>query len=46
MGNFQPMNVNFGLFPPLKEKIRDKKLKNTRIANRALEHIEELKKRL
>ena len=25
--HFQPININFGLFPPLKEKIRDKKLR-------------------
>jgi len=33
---FQPMNVNFGLLPPLTEKIRDKKQKNAQIAVRAL----------
>ena len=26
--SFQPMNINFGLLPPLKEKIKDKRLKN------------------
>ncbi|MBR0324807.1 MAG: FADH(2)-oxidizing methylenetetrahydrofolate--tRNA-(uracil(54)-C(5))-methyltransferase TrmFO, partial [Selenomonadales bacterium] len=35
--NFQPMNVNFGLLPPLGQKIRDKKVKNKMIADRALE---------
>lgn len=34
--NFQPMNINFGLLPPLGQKIRDKKLKNKTIADRAL----------
>ncbi|HZG77946.1 MAG TPA: FADH(2)-oxidizing methylenetetrahydrofolate--tRNA-(uracil(54)-C(5))-methyltransferase TrmFO [Paenibacillus sp.] len=38
--HFQPMNANFGLFPPLGEKIRSKKDKNERIANRALERIQ------
>ncbi|WP_375295262.1 FADH(2)-oxidizing methylenetetrahydrofolate--tRNA-(uracil(54)-C(5))-methyltransferase TrmFO [Paenibacillus sp.] len=38
--HFQPMNANFGLFPPLGEKIRNKKEKNERIANRALERIQ------
>lgn len=33
---FQPMNINFGLLPPLGEKIRDKKAKNAMIAERAL----------
>jgi methylenetetrahydrofolate--tRNA-(uracil-5-)-methyltransferase len=37
--HFQPMNANFGLFPPLQQPFRDKKKKNEAIANRALEHI-------
>lgn len=40
--HFQPMNANFGVMPPLEEKIRDKKLKYEKIAKRALEKIEEL----
>lgn len=39
--NFQPMNINFGLMPPLGHKIRDKKLKNRTIADRALAALEE-----
>ncbi|WP_255430385.1 methylenetetrahydrofolate--tRNA-(uracil(54)-C(5))-methyltransferase (FADH(2)-oxidizing) TrmFO [Sporomusa sp. GT1] len=39
--NFQPMNINFGLIPPLGHKIRDKKLKNRAIADRALAALEE-----
>lgn len=38
--HFQPMNANFGLFPPLPEKIRNKKLKYEKLAERALEAIE------
>ncbi|MFC4768775.1 FADH(2)-oxidizing methylenetetrahydrofolate--tRNA-(uracil(54)-C(5))-methyltransferase TrmFO [Effusibacillus consociatus] len=34
--NFQPMNATFGLLPPLQEKIRDKRVKNEKIAERAL----------
>lgn len=34
--NFQPMNINFGLIPPLGQKIRDKKQKNSLIAERSL----------
>lgn len=34
--SFQPMNINFGLLPPLGKKIRDKKEKNRLIAERAL----------
>jgi methylenetetrahydrofolate--tRNA-(uracil-5-)-methyltransferase len=34
--HFQPMNVTFGLLPPPEENIRDKKEKNRRLAQRAL----------
>ena len=37
--NFQPMNVNFGLMESLKMRIKDKKLKNQTIANRALQEL-------
>lgn len=37
--NFQPMNVNFGLLPPLKERIRDKKIKNRTLSERALSSL-------
>ncbi|MBZ4653154.1 MAG: Methylenetetrahydrofolate--tRNA-(uracil-5-)-methyltransferase trmFO [Peptococcaceae bacterium] len=40
---FQPMNITFGLIPPWPEKIKDKKAKNLRIANRALEEIRKWK---
>ena len=36
---FQPMNANFGILPKLGEKIRDKKLKYTYLADRAIEKI-------
>lgn len=36
---FQPMNANFGILPSLEEKIRDKKLKYEKLADRALEII-------
>ncbi|WP_168122262.1 FADH(2)-oxidizing methylenetetrahydrofolate--tRNA-(uracil(54)-C(5))-methyltransferase TrmFO [Paenibacillus sp. HB172176] len=42
--HFQPMNANFGLFPPLENRIRNKKEKNEAIANRALNGIEQFKK--
>ena len=41
--HFQPMNVNFGIMSPIKGKIRDKKLKKQRIAERALVMLEEFK---
>ena len=37
--NFQPMNVNFGLLPPLAVRIRKKREKNAQIAARALEAL-------
>jgi methylenetetrahydrofolate--tRNA-(uracil-5-)-methyltransferase len=38
--HFQPMNINFGLFPPLKVKIKEKLKKNRAIAERALNSLE------
>ncbi len=40
--NFQPMNVNFGIMEALGERIRKKKEKNEKIAQRALEIIDSL----
>ncbi|WP_276352513.1 FADH(2)-oxidizing methylenetetrahydrofolate--tRNA-(uracil(54)-C(5))-methyltransferase TrmFO [Cohnella caldifontis] len=37
--HFQPMNANFGLFPPLGRRVRSKKEKNEAIAARALESV-------
>lgn len=39
-GRFQPMNINFGIMPPLEEKIRDKREKYRRISERALKEID------
>ena len=39
--NFQPMNINFGLLPPLTMRIRNKREKNARISERALESLSE-----
>ncbi len=38
--NFQPINSNFGLFPPLEKRIKNKKERNEKIASRALETIQ------
>ena len=41
--NFQPMNANFGIIKPLPERIKDKKEKYERYANRSLEILENFK---
>lgn len=41
--NFQPMNANFGILPPLEESIKDKKLKYTKLADRAIEDMKNSK---
>ncbi len=38
--DFQPMNSNWGIVPPLEERIRDKKLKGQILADRALAALE------
>ena len=37
--NFQPMNANFGILPELDEKIRDKKLRYSKLADRSLQNF-------
>lgn len=39
--NFQPMNANFGLLPALPERIRDKKLKKMKLAERSLHALDQ-----
>ena len=36
---FQPMNANFGILPPLEEKIKDKVQRYTKMAERALKSL-------
>ena len=40
--NFQPMNINFGLIPPLDHRVKGKRNKNAEISQQALEKLEEL----
>ena len=42
-GNFQPMNINFGIIAPLGVRVRGKRNKNEAISRRALETLETLK---
>ena len=44
-GDFQPMNVNFGIIEGLGERIRGKREKNLKIAERSLAVIDEIVKR-
>jgi methylenetetrahydrofolate--tRNA-(uracil-5-)-methyltransferase len=37
--NFQPMNINFGLLPPLEQRIRSKKQRNRLLSERALDKM-------
>ena len=37
--SFQPMNANFGILPSLEEKIKDKKLKYQKMAERSLANL-------
>ncbi|MBR6413437.1 MAG: methylenetetrahydrofolate--tRNA-(uracil(54)-C(5))-methyltransferase (FADH(2)-oxidizing) TrmFO [Oscillospiraceae bacterium] len=40
--HFQPMNVNFGILPPLGRRVKGKANKNLAIAQRALEALEQV----
>ena len=40
--NFQPMNINFGLIPPLDRRVKGKRNKNAEISRRALEALDKL----
>ena len=36
---FQPMNANFGILPPLEEKIKDKQIRYQKLAERSMQEI-------
>ncbi len=44
VGDFQPMNVNFGIITPLNRRVKGKRNKNAAISERSLQKIEEIKK--
>ncbi len=43
---FQPMNVNFGLFPELTEKPKGKQGRHLKMAERSLQYLDEFSKKL
>jgi methylenetetrahydrofolate--tRNA-(uracil-5-)-methyltransferase len=38
--HFQPMNANFGLYPDLPVRVRDRVVRRRKIAERALEDLD------
>ena len=40
---FQPMNINFGIMPPLDHRVKGKRNKNAELSQRSLAIIEQLK---
>ena len=40
VGNFQPMNINFGIMPPLGYKVKGKRNKNAVLSQRSLEWLQ------
>ena len=45
VGDFQPMNINFGIIKPLDYRVKGKRNKNAEISKRSLEIIEKLKEK-
>ncbi len=46
VGDFQPMNINFGIISPLGYRVRGKRNKNAAISERSLGIVEDIKNRL
>jgi methylenetetrahydrofolate--tRNA-(uracil-5-)-methyltransferase len=44
-GHFQPMNINFGLFPPLEWKSPQRELRRRRVVSRALGDLDRWKEK-
>lgn len=45
VGDFQPMNINFGIITPLDHRVRGKRNKNAEISARSLQILDELKQK-
>lgn len=43
--DFQPMHTNFGLMPPLEQRIKAKKLRNEKMGERALRDLQDWQER-
>ena len=46
VGDFQPMNINFGIMPPLDHKVKGKRNKNAELSQRSLTLVDGLLERL
>ena len=44
--DFQPMNINFGIMPPLDHKVKGKRNKNAELSRRSLELVDTLREKL
>ena len=40
---FQPMNINFGIIPPLSHRVKGKRNKNAELSQRSLAIIDQIK---
>ena len=45
VGDFQPMNVNFGIIKPLDHRVKGKRNKNLEISKRSLEMLDDIRKK-
>ena len=46
VADFQPMNINFGIMPPLDHKVKGTRNKNAELSRRSLDIVDGLKERL
>ena len=46
VADFQPMNINFGIMPPLDHRVKGKRNKNAELSKRSLELVDGLRERL
>ena len=46
VGSFQPMNINFGIIPPLDHRVKGKRNKNAELSQRSLAIIEARKEEI